>query len=122
VGWCGLVVFRLPEYLYYLQHCIDGIFNLWLPPMYSIVIIPRCFVFCMFLGKFHVLWARATRLFSDAHVEISTLGFSFTGRFHEFLAFIYVYVLIQSILFLVYVAVTVVLVSVKLIVSLWPYI
>ena len=26
---------------------IDGIFNLRLPPMYAIVIIPRCFVFCM---------------------------------------------------------------------------
>jgi hypothetical protein len=42
--YCGmvrLVVFRLPEYLCYLQHCIDGIFNLRLPPMYAIVIIPR---------------------------------------------------------------------------------
>jgi hypothetical protein len=48
--YCGmvqLVVFRLPEYLYYLQHCIDGTFNLRLPPMHAIVIIPRCFVFCI---------------------------------------------------------------------------
>jgi hypothetical protein len=61
--------------------------------MYAIVIIPRCFVFCMFLYKFHVLWARATSLFSDSHVEISTLGFFCTELFHEFVAFIYAVVI-----------------------------
>ena len=50
--YCGtvqLVVFRLPEYLYILQHCINGIFNVWLPPMYAKIIPLRCVLSANFI-------------------------------------------------------------------------
>jgi hypothetical protein len=106
VGWCSLliiVVFILPEHLYYLQHCIDGIFNLRLPPMYAIVIIPRCFVFCMFLCKFHVLCYGLEQL--DCF-QMPTLRFQhwvfpsqdvFMNFWHLYIH--YMFVLIQSVLF-----------------------
>ena len=103
--YCGmvrLVVFRLPEYLYYLQHCIDGIFNLRLPPMYSIVIIPCCFMFCMFLCKFHVLWARATCCFQMPTLRFQHWVFPsqdvFMNLWHLYIC-LYMFVLIQSVLF-----------------------
>jgi hypothetical protein len=55
---CRFQIARI--FILFAAYCMDGIFNLRLPPMYAIVIIPRCFVFCMFLYKFHVLWAIAT--------------------------------------------------------------
>jgi hypothetical protein len=83
-----LVVFRLPEYLY-------GIFNLQLPPMYAIVIIPPCFVSCMFVYKFHFLCARLQQLdcFQMPTLRFQRWFFFYTDLFHEFVAFIYTIVI-----------------------------
>ena len=52
------------------------------------------------LLQFYVhLWARATCCFQMTTLRFQHWVVFFTGRFHEFLAFIYMFVLIQSVLF-----------------------
>ena len=43
------------------------------------------YMWLLFMHPYHeyIIWARATGLFSDAHVETSALGFFYTGRIHD---------------------------------------
>ena len=43
--------------------------------LYTIYFIPHVVAIYVILQYAYVIWARATRLFSDAHVETSTLFF-----------------------------------------------